>query len=87
MLGFSLSKLIVLAAVIAAVWYGFKFIGRLDAARKAQGSATTTRGRRAKPPRATTIDAEDMVRCPTCGTFVAPTAAGGCERPDCPYTT
>ena len=32
----SIQKLIVLAAVIAAVWYGFKFLGRLQEARKAE---------------------------------------------------
>lgn len=33
---FSISKLVTLAAIIAAVWFGFRLIGRLDAARKAK---------------------------------------------------
>jgi hypothetical protein len=40
MLGFSLSKLMVLAAILGAVWYGFKLIGRLDAARKRKVDST-----------------------------------------------
>ncbi|MEQ8333767.1 hypothetical protein [Nisaea sp.] len=31
---FSIQKIFVLVAVIAAIWYGFKLVGRLDAARK-----------------------------------------------------
>ena len=34
MLGFSLSKLLVLATILGAIWYGFRLIGRLDQARK-----------------------------------------------------
>ena len=34
MFGFSIQKLLVLAAIIGAVWYGFKFLSRLDQARK-----------------------------------------------------
>ena len=40
MLGFSLSKLMVLAAILGAVWYGFKLIGRLDEARKRKVDST-----------------------------------------------
>ena len=36
MFGFSFTKLIVLAAIVVAVWYGFKFVGRLDKRRKEQ---------------------------------------------------
>ncbi|MCR9071472.1 MAG: hypothetical protein NXI18_07105 [Alphaproteobacteria bacterium] len=33
---FSITKLVALAAIIGAVWFGFRLIGRLDAARKAK---------------------------------------------------
>ncbi len=33
---FSISKLVALAAIIGVVWFGFRLIGRLDAARKAK---------------------------------------------------
>ena len=31
---FSIQKILVLVAVITAIWYGFKLVSRLDAARK-----------------------------------------------------
>ena len=31
---FSFQKILVLAAVVAVIWYGFKLVSRLDAARK-----------------------------------------------------
>ena len=46
MFGFSLGKLVVLAAIIAAVWYGFKFLHRLEARRAAQQKVR--RGKRLK---------------------------------------
>ncbi|MFX4223878.1 MAG: hypothetical protein ACMVO3_24690 [Thalassobaculum sp.] len=33
---FSITKLVALAAILGAVWFGFRLIGRLDAARKAK---------------------------------------------------
>ncbi len=89
MLGFSLQKLVVLVAVIAAVWYGFKFIGRLDQARKASERrvAGAARARRAATGQAAPrdLDAEDMVRCDACGAYVAQNGVVSCGRDDCPY--
>ncbi len=31
---FSVSKILTLVAIVTAVWYGFRLVGRLDAARK-----------------------------------------------------
>ena len=36
MFGFSLQKLLVLAAIVAAVWYGFKWVSRLQKQRDAE---------------------------------------------------
>jgi len=91
MFGFSLQKLLVLVAVVAAVWYGFKLIGRLDARRKAEarrhGGDKTLGGRfrrgRAAPP--APGEAEDLVACPTCRAYVAARNPARCERGDCPY--
>ncbi len=77
MFGFSLQKLLVLAAIIAAVWYGFKLIGRLDRARKTR---LETAGKSAAP-----AGVEDMERCAACDTFVAARDAASCGRDDCPY--
>ncbi len=91
MFGFSLQKLLVLAAVIALVWYGFKFVGRLQDQRKADGGLGTRAARRPKrrggasaaEPRAQ--DAEDMVACPVCQAYVQARGATRCDRSDCPY--
>jgi len=86
----SIQKLLVLAAVIAIVWYGFKFVGRLQDQRNAaqgQGGRKTrrpkTRGRATAAPAAT--EAEDMVACPVCQAYVQARGASRCDRADCPY--
>ena len=89
----SLQKLLVLAAVIAAVWYGFKFVGRLQDAREAEqklraGGARQpkARWRRSKQPAAPEApEAEDMVACPVCQAYVPAHGASRCERAGCPY--
>ena len=92
MFGFSLQKIIVLVAIIAAVWYGFKFLSRLDASRKADAKVRHTKGksggkskggRRAATP--ATDDVEDMVQCRSCGAYVAAGTRCTCGRDDCPY--
>lgn len=75
---FSLQKLLVLAAIIVVVWYGFKAAGRLQALRQNKAERDEARrGRRAVP-------AEDLVLCGTCRSYVTP-AGDGCSRADCPY--
>ncbi len=95
MFGFSLQKLLVLVAVIALVWYGFKFVGRLQDQRKADGGlgarASRRPQRRDRPstaePRAepSARDAEDMVACPVCQAYVQARGVTRCDRSDCPY--
>ncbi len=87
MFGFSVSKLMVLAGIVAAVWYGFKFVGRLEQARKdAAKTAKTTAsgGATASAKSATSRDVEEMVSCPVCGDYVAARGASACDRTDCP---
>ncbi len=88
MFGFSIQKLIVLAAVVAAVWYGFKFVGRLERARKdaAKRGTTASSGGGASSKSAAPRDAEEMVSCPICGDYVAAQGASACDRTDCPQT-
>lgn len=87
MLGFSIQKLLVLVGIIAAVWYGFKLVGRLDAARK-MTARNKPRARDDKVSGAASRDAvgevEEMERCDACGAYVA-AGAGACGRDDCPY--
>ncbi len=72
----SIQKLIVLAAIVAAVWYGFKFLGRLQEQRKAE--AKLHEGKGAKPARKSAApkdggkggEVEDLVQCPSCGAYI-----------------
>ena len=75
MFGFSLSKLLVIAVVIAAIWYFFKFVGR-------RNQAVAKRKATPRSPK-NKLEVEDLVHCAVCGTYVQPGAAS-CERSDCP---
>ncbi len=79
MLGFSLTKLLVLAIIIALVWYGFKWAGRISAQRGGGGIPGDDAGKAALE------DAEDMAKCEACGTFVPAEGARDCGRDSCPY--
>ena len=86
MFGFGLQKILLLALVIGAVWYGFKFFGRLDGAKDRVAKAARKAADRvtggAEPADAA---AQDMERCETCGDFVAAGSASPCGREACPY--
>ena len=75
MFGFSIAKLLVLVAIVAAVWYGFKIIGRRNQSSKVARDQ----------PENSRISAEDTVECPRCGTYIVPDSTGLCDRTDCPY--
>jgi uncharacterized protein len=86
----SIQKLLVLAAVVAAVWFGFKLIGRLSAQRKAEqklrgGQGGGQGGRGARDAARAELRAEEMEPCPVCGAYVASGKARSCGRADCPY--
>jgi hypothetical protein len=81
MLGFSLGKLLELAVIILIVWYGFKFASRVQAVRAAHQRERTSPPRPSAPP----IQAEDLVRCAPCGSYVAAQGAAACARTDCPW--
>jgi len=88
MFGFSLQKIIVLVAIVAAVWYGFKFLSRMDAARKAEGKVRYAKSKakgRAKAAAPAADEPEDMIQCPVCSAYVAARATNSCGRDDCPY--
>ncbi len=74
MFGISLFKILLTGAVILAVWYGFKYLGRLGG--RISGSDGDKGG--------STATVEDLRQCDVCGTFVAPDAASTCDRDDCP---
>ena len=78
MFGLSLSKILLTAAVIFAVWYGFKMLGRLTGPSKSTGKA---RDQSSESP-----TVEDLQKCEVCGTYVAPNSAAACDRADCPHS-
>ena len=65
-------KYMVLAGIIAAVWFGFKAISRRNKAKTAEDQ------RKRKE------SVEDMTACSVCGTFVTP-EQGDCRKAGCPY--
>ena len=99
MFGFSLQKLLVLAAIVLAVWYGFKWVSRLQEARDA-GARVPPRKRRwpgdvrgafrgafrggGKAPEPQDA-AEELTPCRVCDAYVAARGASHCGRADCPY--
>ena len=71
---FSLSKLLALAAIIAAVWFGFRFVGRLDEARKRKLAEEKSRPGSPKADQRTAAKDEgvvDLVRDDRTGEYVA----------------
>ncbi|HEX9808803.1 MAG TPA: hypothetical protein VGC25_04275 [Alphaproteobacteria bacterium] len=77
MFGMSLSKLLVLAAIVLAVWYGFKWIQRLN------------RGKEQRVAHKREADAEgtELIACEGCGAYTPRTIAQCPEgRDDCPMT-
>ena len=79
MFGFSLGKLLVTVVAVLVVWYGFKYMTRLGGARAAKVAAkeASTSSKR--------VEAEDLVECRVCGSFVASATAGDCGQGGCPY--
>lgn len=45
MFGFSFGKLVILVGIILAVWFGFKWVGRLEAERKERVNQAEKEGR------------------------------------------
>jgi len=84
MFGFSLSKLILTAIIVAAAWYGFKYMNRLGEERRDKVARDKNPAKSAKKKKRGD-DAEDMVACTVCGAYVAPASANSCGRADCPY--
>jgi uncharacterized protein len=81
MLGLSISKLALLILLVAVVWFGVKYLNRFDAVRQALREERRRRGSRSPQP----ADAEDLVKCSSCGAYVVSRSALACGRADCPW--
>ncbi|MBL8707352.1 MAG: hypothetical protein JNM30_21060 [Rhodospirillales bacterium] len=78
MFGLSATKLLLLALVIAAVWYGYKHLTGSDAAKDKVGAKPDADPVPGSEPGAI----EDMVRCPACGAYRA-SGIPACSTPGC----
>ncbi|MCP5372523.1 MAG: hypothetical protein H6907_12405 [Hyphomicrobiales bacterium] len=93
MFGLSLTKILFTIIAVAAIWYGFKWLNRVQDNRDARPRGRVNGGGRPKArggpsraaPEAADPDVEDMVACPTCGDFVTARGARSCGRDNCPY--
>jgi len=79
MFGISFWKIVVLAAVIAIVWFGFRWVQRWQAESQARLKESSRR-----PSGGREVQAETMVACRACGTYVV-AGARGCGRRGCPF--
>jgi|TARA_B110000495_G_C22673101_1_gene397708 hypothetical protein len=61
----SLPKLLLTAAIIAGVWYGFKWLNQRQAQIKRDRNKKTTYSKNDE------IDIEEMIPCRDCGAYVA----------------
>jgi hypothetical protein len=75
------TKLLVLVAIISAIWFGFRLLGQIDRSRRDAARREKEQGRM-QPQQ--TRKVADMVKCKVCGTF---TAADGktCGTAVCPF--
>ena len=76
MFGVSFWKIVLLVAVVVAVWSGFRWFER---AQKEKARIA------ARPARSREPGTQDLVACRVCGAFVDETAARSCGRAGCPY--
>jgi hypothetical protein len=82
MFGVGLFKLLFLAGAVAGVWYLFKML----AGPSVPDPEPQVRGRAAnKAAGDRALEADDMVACKVCGTYVAASGARACGRADCPW--
>ncbi|MGO8917739.1 MAG: hypothetical protein ACLQJR_17690 [Stellaceae bacterium] len=75
-------KLLLLVLMIAVVWFGFRYVSRVDAIRR---HVREEMKRRQRPRGPVSIEAEDLVKCTQCGAYVAARSASSCGRKDCPW--
>ncbi len=85
MIDMSIGKLLVLALIILAVWYGFKYVSRVEALRQNRRAATQRGGANIGGMRAAAKPVEDLVKCQRCGAFVAAEGTANCGKSGCPW--
>jgi hypothetical protein len=79
----SFPKLIVLAAIIAVIWYGFRLVGELDKARRQ--AARVAKQQAGQKGRSSGANVEETVKCRACGAYVPARQPSRCNRSECPF--
>ncbi|HUC64480.1 MAG TPA: hypothetical protein VMA53_03570 [Stellaceae bacterium] len=82
-MGFSPGKLLVFVIFVAVIWYGFRFVNRVDMIRRSVREEAKRRQQQAQRP--PSLKAEDLVKCAVCSVFVSASSAVACGRADCPW--
>ena len=80
MFGFSFNKLLLTTVIILAIWYGFKWVGRLDRARKNK-ALKDKRGE----PEIRHEEPDSLANSAVCRPHVPSAGAESGGREDCPY--
>lgn len=82
------AKFLLTVAVIAIIWFGFKYLQRIAELRNSREASPGRPPSVDKPPRFAPVDdgdsVHDLVKCPACGTFRSP-KLGPCGQTRCPY--
>ncbi|MBM3539552.1 MAG: hypothetical protein FJX55_17205 [Alphaproteobacteria bacterium] len=86
MFGISFSKVLLLVAVVAAIWFGFRWFQRWEKERRERSEREEEGSRLGRDASARSDDrqTEVMTACRICGTYVAQ-GARSCGRPRCPF--
>jgi hypothetical protein len=83
MFGVGFFKLLFLAGAVAGVWYLFRMLaGPSTPPAEPEAQAPQPAAKAAARNR---LEAEDMVACKVCGTYVSANNARSCGRADCPW--
>ncbi|MCZ6721709.1 MAG: hypothetical protein O7A65_09235 [Proteobacteria bacterium] len=85
-----IGKILVLAAIIVIVLFGYKMIARLKGAnpssRVKDSSGTDSSDTDLSDSESSgRIEGEEMITCAVCGSYVSAERPGSCGRGDCPY--
>ena len=86
-------KIAILVAIVAAVWFGFKYLERRDrigdGKRRVGERSFTERlrksGRNKTGGGSDPSQVEETESCPTCGAFVSVEGISNCGKQKCPY--
>lgn len=83
-------KFLLTVAVIAVIWFGFKYMSRLAELRQKREAEVPPRRPVGVGPiggsRGEAVeDVHDMVKCGACGTWQPARSSRSCGRADCPY--